>query len=153
MHSLLEIVINEPFQAELIAPLYSNRSDLFLAFPKAKYPFSQGQWHEVITRDPENTSLMLKRAGEIIGHAALLINGERLYLCFIIIKKEYRGNNLAKELIAQCEEFCRLNYNHRELWLNVDEKNINAIGLYLRQDYVIENQNGDTITMKKKLKT
>lgn len=152
MNSLLEIVINEPFQAELIKHLYADRQDLELAHPKAKHPFCSKQWHDLITKDAENTSLVFKINQTVVGHTAFICNGENLYLCFVIIAREYRKQNLAQNMITQCEEFCRLNYPHEYLWLNVSKQNTNALRLYLSLGYKIDSESGNKTTMKKELR-
>jgi ribosomal protein S18 acetylase RimI-like enzyme len=153
MDSLLEIVINEPFQADLIKHLYADKKDLHLAFPKAKYPFCRNQWQEVVNKDPDNTSLLFKLNQEVVGHSAFIINGESLYICFIIIEQEHRRKGLAKELISKSEEFCRLNYPHQDLWLNVNRTNTSAVSLYISMRYETRNVSGDKITMTKRIKS
>jgi ribosomal protein S18 acetylase RimI-like enzyme len=153
MDSLLEIVINEPFQADLIKHLYADKKDLHLAFPKAKYPFRHNQWQEVVTKDPENTSLIFKLDQKVVGHSAFIINGESLYLCFIIIEQEHRRKGLGKDMISKSEEFCRLNYTHQDLWLNVNRSNTSAVRLYISMGYETANESGDKITMNKRIKS
>jgi hypothetical protein len=55
MDSLLEIVINEPFQADLIKHLYENHQDLKKAHPKATFPFCLREWEEILNENGENT--------------------------------------------------------------------------------------------------
>jgi ribosomal protein S18 acetylase RimI-like enzyme len=71
----------------------------------------------------------------------------------VIIAKQHRGKKLAKEMIKQSEEFCRLNYSYEELCLNVDSENTSAIELYKSLGYQVTHQHKTMITMKKKLKT
>lgn len=153
MDSLLEIVINEPFQADLIKHLYADKKDLRLAFPKAKYPFCSNQWQEVVTKDPDNTSLLFKLNQEVVGHSAFIINGECLYMCFIIIEQKHRRKGFAKEMISKSEEFSRLNYPHQDLWLNVNRTNTSAFRLYISMGYEAANESGDKITMNKRIKS
>lgn len=152
MTSLLEIVINEPFQADLLQHLYQNQQDLEKAHPDAKYPFCPKEWEEIINRDSANTSILFKRNHKVIGHLAFLINGEYLYLCFVIIERQHRNQKLAKEMISMSEEFCRLNFSHKELYLNVHKENTTALGLYKSMGYQVTNQHKMKTTMKKRLK-
>jgi len=152
MGSLLEIVVNEPFQAELIQDLYSNKEDLLQAFPKAKHPFCIKEWTGILQRHPENTSLIFKRNDEVVGHTALIINAENLYLCFVIVQSNFRRQGLAKLMISQSEEFTRLNYSHTDMYLNVSSKNTSAIELYKAMSYQVVSQLSEKITMKKNMK-
>ena len=151
MDSLLEIVINQPFQADQIQDLYSDKLDLTRANPKASYPFSASEWTSTIENDPENISLLFIHKKEILGHVALILNSERLYLCFVIVKNDYRRQGFGKNIIILAEEFVRLNYSNKLLHLNVDSQNSAALNLYKGLNYEVEAQSGDLITMVKDL--
>lgn len=149
MDSLLEIVVNEPFQADQIQGLYSNKVDQALANPKASYPFNPSEWTNAIENNPENISLLFIHNNELVGHVALILNSEKLFLCFIIVNTHYRRQGFGKKMIILAEEFVRLNYSHKLLHLNVEAQNSAALNLYRGMNYGVESQFGDLITMVK----
>ena len=148
----LEIVINEPFQAGLIKTLFQTKEDLKLASPESKFPFCAREWEATFAKNQENCSLLFKIQNQVIGHVSFLPNGEDLYLCYVILHQDYRGKKIAERMITQAEEFCRLNYTHFELLLNVDKKNARAKNLYHRLGYEIFSQEKDKFKMKKRLR-
>lgn len=152
MNDLLEVVVNDPFQASLIAALFTIQEDLKLASPYSKFPFCEEEWAAHFAKDPENSSLLFKYQGKIIGHIALLPTGEDLYLCYVILLPEYRGQNFAEKMMTETEEFCRLNYPHTDLYLNVKKENTRAKKLYEKLGYVICAELEEKFRMVKRLK-
>lgn len=148
----LEVTVNDPFQASLIQHLYSDLQDLRLAFPKARFPFFKEEWESAFSKDPENSSLLFKIQNQTVGHIALLPNGEELFMCWVVLLPEFRGKNLANKMITATEEFCRLNYSHEELHLNVYKGNLRAIKVYTRLGYEIYREEEEKFKMKKKLR-
>ncbi len=148
----LEVTVNVPFQAHLIQHLFSDRNDLKLAAPKSKYPFCIKEWDSLFAQDPENSSLLFELQGKVIGHIAFLPTHEDLYLCYVMLMPEYRGKNIAQSMIIQAEEFCRLNYPHSELHLNVKQDNTRALKLYLKLGYEIYSEQEENFKMKKRLR-
>jgi ribosomal protein S18 acetylase RimI-like enzyme len=149
---VLEVVVNEPFQAGMIKHLFTNKEDLKLASPKSKFPFCEDEWEALFAQDPENSSLLFKLQGKIIGHIAFLPKAEDLYLCYVILLPEFRGKGIAEKMMTEAEEFCRLNYPHPELHLNVKKDNLRAIKLYLKQGYETYAEQDENFKMKKKLR-
>lgn len=148
----VEVVVNSPFQANLIKSLYNNQGDLKLASPYSKFPFCVEEWETNFARDPENSSLLFKYQGQIIGHIALLPKDENLYLCYVILLPEFRGRKFAEKMILEAEEFCRLNYPHHDLHLNVLKDNLRAIKLYEKLGYVVYLEQEERFKMVKHLK-
>ena len=148
----LEIKVNLPFEARLISHLYSDAQDLKLAFPKAKFPFYPKEWEEQFPSNSENCSLLFMLQNKVIGHTAILLSHEDLYLCYVILQKDLRRNGLAKKMILLSEEFCRLNYDHKDLFLNVGKENIFAQKLYQSLGYVIFDEFEGNDKMVKRLK-
>jgi len=148
----LEVVVNWPFQASLIKHLFTDRQDLKLASPKAKFPFCEMEWEAEFATDSERSSLLFKFQGQTIGHIAFLPNAEDLYLCYVILLAPFRGKKVAEKMIIEAEEFCRLNYAHNELHLNVNKENERAKKLYAKLGYVTYAEQDEKIKMKKKLR-
>ncbi len=153
MNFELEVVVNDPFQASLIKPLFQTKEDIKLASPLFKFPFWEKEWEASFSRDAQNCSLLFKLNEEIIGHIAFLPGGEDLYMCYVILLNKYREQKLAKEMITLAEEFCRLNYPHQDLYLNVEEKNLKAKGLYEKLGYETVAHEFKKFKMKKQLRS
>lgn len=148
----LEVVVNDPFQASLIKHLFTDRTDLKLASPKSKFPFCEEEWEALFAQNAENSSLLFKLQGKVIGHIAFLPKEEDLYLCYVILLPEFRNKSLAEKMMTQAEEFCRLNYSHDELHLNVKKDNFRAIKLYLKLGYETYATQVENFKMKKRLR-
>jgi ribosomal protein S18 acetylase RimI-like enzyme len=147
-----ELEVNSPFKAHLIKELYRDRSDLKLASPRARYPFWDKEWEDQFPLDSDNCSLCLKFQEKIVGHAAIITSAEDIYICYVIIDEKYRKQGLGKKMIQLIEEFCRLNYPHKELFLNVSKDNVIAIKLYEDLGYSSYDDSDDKYRMVKKLK-
>ena len=152
MNVVLEVVVNDPFQARLIKHLYIDKNDLKLASPNAKFPFCEHECEADFAMNSENSSLLFKYQGQIIGHIAFLPKAEDIYLCYVILLPDYRGKNVAEDMITQAEEFCRLNYPHHELHLNVNKENPRAKKLYEKLGYMTYAELDDKFKMVKRLK-
>ena len=50
----MRLVENIPLDTQVIASLISDREDLHLVWPKAKWPFDHDQWREVLDPDAGN---------------------------------------------------------------------------------------------------
>ncbi len=153
MNFELEVVVNDPFQASLIKPLFQTKEDIELASPLFKFPFYEKEWEASFFHDSQKSSLLFQLNEQTIGHIAFLPNGEDLYMCYVILLEQYRGQKLAKKMITQAEEFCRLNYPHQELYLNVEEENLKAKSLYEKLGYETLTHEFKKIKMKKKLRS
>lgn len=147
----LEVVVNDPFDAAKIKHLFSDRGDLQLAAPRSHYPFDEDQWAQRFGKHPENCSLLFYLNDQVVGHTSFLPTSELLYLCYVILLPELRGKSVATEMIRLSEEFCRLNYPHEVLHLNVNKGNDRARRLYEKLGYVKVDEIKDKVKMMKRL--
>jgi ribosomal protein S18 acetylase RimI-like enzyme len=148
---MFSVEVNYPFDASRIAHLYANREDLILANPLAGFPFNHLEWASFFPPGTQNSSLLFKDSDYVFGHMGLLVKEESLYLCYVIIDPKYRGRGLARKMIKETEEFCRLNYTHRELYLHVHKNNQRARNLYEKCGLKITHDFQEKIRMKKDL--
>jgi hypothetical protein len=65
------LVENIPLDTKVIASLISDRQDLHLVWPVAKWPFDHDQWREVLDPDAGNKPFLVYEGKHLIGHAAL----------------------------------------------------------------------------------
>lgn len=147
----LEVFVNDPFDPSELKNLFINREDLKMASPLSQYPFSENEWSEIFARDPENISLLFYLEEKLVGHTALLPQMEDLYLCYVITHPDFRSQGHSKQMITLSEEFCRLNYSHRVLHLNVESVNEKAIRLYQGMGYEVYKVESTNLKMKKQL--
>lgn len=148
---MIKTVVNYPFSTSRIAHLYAEREDLKLANPQATFPFNSQEWEVLFPADTQNASLLFEQENQVIGHCALLVKDELLFLCFVILMPEWRGKKIAREILREAEEFARLNYTHRELCLHVNKSNEKAYQLYESSGYQQVWEGSDKIQMKKNL--
>lgn len=147
----LEVFVNDPFDGSLLKDLFISETDLKLANPHASFPYRPEEWLNTISKHPDNCSLIFKQDQNIVGQTTILVKEEDIFLCFVILHPEFRGKNLAPEMILKTEEFCRLNYPHHEIYLNVNKKNDRAKKLYLKLGYEVSQEQDDRFQMKKSL--
>lgn len=81
----------------------------------------------------------------------MLVKDELLFLCFVVLSPQWRGKKLGCEMLRETEEFVRLNYTHRDLFLHVNKSNERARKLYESSGYQKVWENSDKIQMKKNL--
>lgn len=147
----LKVTVNEPFDANRIRMLYALPDDLRLANPQATIPFIASEWDQYFPLRGPHTSLLFWKKEQIIGHAGLLVRQDQLYLCFLILAREYRGQGLGQWMLKEAEEFSRLNYTHRELQLHVYRYNLHAKALYTKAGYKLVAEDHEKFRMKKDL--
>ena len=106
---MLSLVANHPLDLETLGRLLSDRDELFLVWPDARFPFDPEQWRERLNSQPGNRSYFVVHAGEIIGHAALLETDEPhvLAMSYLFIRPDRRGRGLGRELIRLLEDEAR----------------------------------------------
>lgn len=147
----LEVFVNDPFDGELLKDLFLTEADLKFTNPNASFPYNPQEWAGFICKHPDNCSLIFKLEDKIVGHTSLLLKEDHLFLCFVILHPDQRGKKLADEMILQTEEFCRLNYPHLEIFLNVSKKNDRARKLYSKLGYEVSAELETKFQMRKSL--
>lgn len=147
----LEVFVNDPFDASLIRELFLTQEDLKLASPYSSWPFSEEEWAKLFNSNSENCSLLFYLDGRVIAHTSFLPKDENLYLCYVILHPDFRGKGFSKQIVTLSEEFCRLNYPHEELHLNVNRGNNRAKKLYENMGYVVFAEEAPRFKMKKAL--
>ena len=127
---------NDPIDLNILSELYSEKDDLLQAWPKAIYPFDKAQW-ETWFEDTSNTrSVFILKNSKIIGHFALKsIISKRLYLCFVLITKEFRGKNIIQPVLELINDFVKNHYSNKNLYLHVNKYNTPAFNAYKKFGY------------------
>ena len=81
---MLNLVANDPLDLLTLGQLLSDKDELFLVWPDARFPFDPAQWRERLLSRPGNRSYFVADGGEIIGHAALLLTDEPNAACRVL---------------------------------------------------------------------
>ena len=150
---MLNLVANHPLDLETLGRLLSDRDELFLVWPDARFPFDPVQWRERLLSRPGNQSYFVVHAGEIIGHAALLETDEPHVpaMSYLFIRPDRRGRGLGSELIRLLEGEARKIADAEALKLRVRTYNSRAMHLYQTAGFAQAEQDGTLVIMRKAL--
>ena len=149
---MLSLVPNDPLDLLTLESLLSDRNELFLVWPDARFPFDQAQWRETLLSRNGNRSYFVTLDGETIGHAALLQTDEPLTLAvsYLYIRAEQRGGGFGSELMALLEAEAR-KFGARALRLRVRSYNQRASHVYEASGFAVSHREGTLVTMRKSL--
>lgn len=100
-----------------------------------------------------STIISIKEDSQIVGAICFYCNNKKdliAYVSMIAVHIDYRGKGIGEELLsfamANCKrkgfEFCKL---------EVDKKNVKALALYNKNDFLIISESENTYLMQKKL--
>jgi [ribosomal protein S18]-alanine N-acetyltransferase len=150
---MLSLVANRPLDLVTLGDLLSDKDELFLVWPEAKFPFDPEQWRERLLARPGNRSYFVADDGEIIGHAALQETDEPHVpsMSYLFIRQDRRGHGLGRELIALLEAEARKIAGVQALKLRVRTYNPRAMHLYEAAGFAKAEQDGTLVLMRKRL--
>lgn len=148
---MLSLAPNDPLDLLTLESLLSERDELFLVWPDARFPFDAAQWRETLSPTGHG-SYFVMFDGKTIGHAALLQTDEpqTLSVSYLYIRADQRGRGFGKELMAMLEAESRV-LGARSLRLRVRSYNPRASRVYEGADFVADHQDGSLIIMHKAL--
>jgi [ribosomal protein S18]-alanine N-acetyltransferase len=149
---MVELVLNNPPDVDRLGELLSNKDDLLLVWPEARFPFDREQWRERLSLLPGNRSYFVALDGETIGHVALLETEEAwtLAVSFVFVKPQHRGRGLGVELMALVQLEART-LGARALRLRVRTYNPRARHVYEAVGFVQSEQADTLVIMRKQL--
>jgi ribosomal-protein-alanine N-acetyltransferase len=149
---MLSLVPNNPINLPTLGILLSDRDELFLVWPEARFPFDREQWREKLLSRPGNRSYFVAVDGERIGHAALLETEEpqMLAVSYLFIRPDQRGRGFGRELMALLEVEAK-KLGAQTLRLRVRTYNPRASHVYESSGFVTSDQDGTLLTMRKTL--
>ena len=135
-----------------LAAMLSDRQDLALVWPDARFPFDVAQWRERLTRSPRNEYYRVCRGDDVIGHAALLETEqpETMSASFLYIAPAHRGAGLGSWLIAAIEVRAR-DLGMRALRLRVRTYNPRARHIYRKAGFHEIERDDTLVVMRKQL--
>jgi RimJ/RimL family protein N-acetyltransferase len=149
----LTLVENIPLDTQIVADLITNRADLNLVWPKARWPFDHDQWREVLNPEAGNKPFLVYEHTRLIGHAALRKTEEpQVYaVSFLYILPEMRSKGLGKEMIALLEQYTKDKLSARKLVLVARTYNPMALRCYTKCGFKEYSREETLIRMSKVL--
>ena len=139
----MRLVENIPLDTQVIASLISDREDLHLVWPVAKWPFDHDQWREVLDPAAANKPFLVYEGKQLIGHAALRTTEESdVYtVSYLYVLPRLRSQGLGETLIGLLEQYATENLSARKLLLVARTYNPMALRCYTKcgfQEYTRE---------------
>ena len=149
----MQLVPNTPPDLDRLGALLSDKDDLLLVWPEARFPFDREQWRERLSSHPANRSYFVARDDETIGHVALLETEEArtLAVSFVFVKPQHRGRGLGVDLMALVEREA-MTLGARALRLRVRTYNPRARRVYEAAGFVQSAQTDTLVIMRKQLR-
>ncbi|MGD8254104.1 MAG: GNAT family N-acetyltransferase [Syntrophobacterales bacterium] len=148
------MVENIPLDTQVIAGLMSDRQDLHLVWPLAKWPFDHDQWREVLDPDAGNKPFLVYEGKQLIGHAALRKTEESgVYtVSYLYLLPELRSKGLGETMIGLLEQYAREKLSARKLILVARTYNPMALRCYSKCGFQEDSREETLIRMSKVLK-
>ncbi len=145
---------NFPFDPLPLADLFTDREDLFLVYPKAKFPFDPEEWKMFMNSHSLNRSYLFSNVNQplkMIGHGALLKRERQdtLWVSFIYVVPEQRNKGIGKMIVSELEALVRKVEGIQRLALTVRDYNPTAMHCYLNLGYQEFQREGTAIKMEK----
>lgn len=121
---------------EGICSLITSKEELFLVYPKGKYPFTVKQVEEIYSTRKELT--VVTEGEKIIGFANLYNYKpeESAFIGNVIIDKNHRGNGLGKRIVLYMLKIAFEKLNLPEVRISVFSENTTAVLLYSNIGFV-----------------
>lgn len=149
----MELKPNCPLDTQVIAQLMDERDDMYLVWPKARWPFDHKQWHRALDPSKGHHAFLVMEGDETVGHAALRTFGQPgVYkVSCLYLKRGWRNKSKGQILVRLLEAFARNQLQARRLELVVRDYNPRALSCYRKCGYQITGQEGTLVRMHKTL--
>jgi RimJ/RimL family protein N-acetyltransferase len=151
--AVLELIENSPLDVKALGALISDRDDLRLVWPEARWPFDGEQWREVLDPEEGHVSFFVHRDGGVIGHVALRRTGQdgTFSVSFLYVRPELRSRGLGQKVVGLLDDYARGKLGAGKLKLHVRTYNERALNCYSKCGFSEESREGTLITMSKTL--
>lgn len=149
----MRLLENIPLDTQVIASLISDREDLLLVWPVAKWPFDHDQWREVLDPDAGNKPFLVYEGKQLIGHAALRKTEESdVYtVSYLYLLPRLRSQGLGETLIGLLEQYATENLSAKKLVLVARTYNPMALKCYTKCGFQEYSREETLIKMSKML--
>ena len=151
----MRLVENIPLDTQTIASLINDRDDLYLVWPKAKWPFDHKQWQEVLAPEAGNKAFLIYEGTELIGHAALR-KAEETAVCvvsFLYLLPQLRSKGLGEKMIGLLEQYAKEKLSAKKLILVARTYNPMALKCYIKCGFKEYTREETLIKMSKVLES
>jgi len=150
----VKLVENIPLDTKVIASLISDREDLHLVWPVAKWPFDHDQWREVLDPDAGNTPFLVYEGKQLIGHAALRKTEESdVYtVSYLYLLPQLRSQGFGETLIGLLEQYAAERLSAKKLILVARTYNPMALRCYTKRGFQEYSREETLIRMSKVLR-
>jgi RimJ/RimL family protein N-acetyltransferase len=115
----VRLVENIPLDTQVIASLISDREDLHLVWPAAKWPFEHEQWQKVLDPGVGNKPFLVYQDDQLIGHAAIRRSEEPgVYsLNYLYLLPQMRSKGLGQKMVGLLEQYAKEELSAKKLVL------------------------------------
>jgi ribosomal protein S18 acetylase RimI-like enzyme len=150
----MRFVENIPLDTKVIASLISDRENLHLVWPLAKWPFDHDQWREVLDPDAGNNAFLVYEGKQLIGHAALRKTEESdVYtVSYLYLLPRLRSQGLGETMIGLVEQYAREKLSAKKLILVARTYNPMALRCYTKCGFKEYSREEALIRMSKVLR-
>jgi len=150
----VRLVENIPLDTQVIASLISDREDLHLVWPVAKWPFDHDQWREVLDPNAGNKPFLVYEGTQLIGHAALRKTEESdVYtVSYLYLLPRLRSQGLGKTMICLLERYAIEKLTAKKLLLVTRTYNPMAVRCYTKCGFQEYSREETLIRMSKVLR-
>lgn len=149
----MKIVENSPLDTTVLGRLITDPEDLFLVYPRARFPVDPDEWRNLLGREG-NVPFLVYEEERLIGHAALVkMEDEGVYkVSFLYIIPGLRDRGRGRSLMALLESYARQRLKARRLVLRVRSYNPRGISCYEKAGYVEYFREGTLVEMGKDIR-
>ena len=149
----MELVENLPLDTAKIAALLTDREDMSMVWPVARWPFDPQQWQEALDPEKGHVSFIVCEQGRAIGHAALRKwEPPGTYrVSFLYILPECRSKGVGQKMLAALESYAFHRLGAERLTLVARDFNLPAINCYLKSGFRQTAKAGTRVDMEKAL--
>lgn len=150
----LSLVENRPLKTRPVAALLSDRYDVYLVWPEARWPFDHAQWRKALDPESGRHGFLIYDRDRPVGHAALIASRDPgVYsLCFLYLRPEIRSRGRGGLTINLLERYARQRLSAWKLLLRVLDHNLPAITCYRKCGFREYDRAGPLIKMRKELR-
>ena len=151
----MRLVENIPLDTQVIASLISDREDLHLVWPVAKWPFDHDQWREVLAPEAGNKPFLIYEGTKLIGHAALRRTEEPdVYaVSYLYLLPQLRSKGFGEAMIGLLEQYAKEKLSARKLILVARTYNPMALKCYIKCGFKEYSREETLIRMSKVLRS
>ncbi len=147
----MRLVRNTPLNTQVLAALWTDREDLYLVWPLARFPFDHGQWRAALGPETGSLSFLVYEKEDLVGHAALKkAELPRAWTAsYLYLRPELRGQGRGRRLLGILEAYARDRLGAEQLSIVVRTYNPGAWKCYAGFGFRETGREGTLVRMAK----